>query len=147
MSNPQPNSGTRLFISSTLPFEQSANGFNLINFTQVRGVRLLGDLIRQHQTRERNIIDDPLVKIVRTGKLISPVFLLDIYRLKDDAGQAIFRQTFDSINAYSYKIIRPDNTGFCFIAKTNKDTDGLGDSSSMQSKIYEISLEAKPVYF
>lgn len=147
MSQPQTNSGTRFFICPVLPNVQTLDAYALLNFTQVRGVRLLGDVVREHQTRVRAVVDDEYVRTVRTGAMVLPVLALDIYRLPADAGQAIFKTAFDAPMAYTYKVVRPDGTGYYLTGKVIKDTNGVGDSAAMQITAYEISMETPPLPF
>lgn len=146
MNVPQTVSGTRLFISATLPLLDALAGYAPIVFTQIRGVRILGDIPISHQTRERNIMDSTAVKTVATGAMLYPVVPIEVYRI-NDAGQALLNNSINSMQAYTFKIERADGSGLYFQAKTLKKVIALGDSSNLHTKPFELAFDSLPIEF
>lgn len=146
MSNLQTNSGTRFYISPMVPFLKTLEAYNVLTFTQVRGMRVVGEAVREHQTRQRAVIDDVQVKTVRTGAVVLPILSIDVYRLANDAGQTLLRAAFDMASACTLKVLRPDGTGYFLTGKVIKDSEGA-DSSTLQVAAYQIATETIPLEF
>lgn len=126
MTTPIVMSGTKFSISAELPTTNDVAGFVALNWTQIRGVRVVNDLITRHRVVENAAIGER-PRMVRVGMEPSSL-LIETYRLADD-GQSMLRGAVDSNNDFSFRLIAPDGLTQYFTASITAIERGVGAAS------------------
>lgn len=125
---PFVSAGTKFLISESLPSMISRAGFEALSYTQVRGVRSVGDVGTQYRTG----MNDPIggIPSLRRGGLDAMSLQLELYSISD-AGQSLLKSTIDSPFSFSYRLEQPNGDIRYFTAIATSRLNGIGDTSSI----------------
>lgn len=145
MSLPVILSGTTLWVSSSKPVANTLVGFNALNFTQIRAVKVAGDIEKSWQTFQRFPIDGE--KVIQSRSFYSHTNITFEMLEIADAGQSLLKQSMESENAYSFKLLRNNNTGIYFTATGIKRRSGFGEGSALHTLTIELAIEDSPIDF
>ena len=142
MNTPIANAGTTLEISASLPSTYDKAGYDALAWTQVRGVRIIGDIGRQYRTSEYQSFDMPIPVQKKYG-LTGGSNNIEIIRISD-AGQDMLVAAVDG-GSHSFRVKTPDGLTFCFVADANSVLSGVGDASAAGDRKIAISYTRPPI--
>jgi hypothetical protein len=117
MSSPVVTAGTRIYISDAVPVTNDVPGFEALTFTQIKGVRMAGELGNSWQTRDEELIDDSQSTFKRKTFLAQVPFTLEVITLVGDAGQALLQVASGVIKDCSFKVERSDGGKRYFVGQ------------------------------
>lgn len=137
--------GSTLLVSAGLPMVESVAGYSGLNYTLVRGVKLIGDIGTQYATTVHNHIglERPYQRMSGLAELSVQVELIRF----SDPGQDIVRAAVGVKPGYSYCVRRPDGSELYFSAQINALMNGGFEPKSIAqqrctmaviSKIFEV---------
>lgn len=138
---PTISAGTTLSVSQSLPVVKTQSGFEALTFTQIRGVRSIGDFGKQHQTVDHSDIDSDFVYKKRVG-YSNGSLELELYKLIDD-GQVILKNAIDLDLSYSFKINETDGSIYYFTGMASRRLLGIGDSSAVANNKITIEIDSQ----
>lgn len=137
---PTVSTGTTFAVSKKLPETLDESGFSVLTYTQIRGVRSVGDISEQHQTAQRNPIGSMSYQ-QRVGTTSSDV-QLELYRIAD-AGQTMLRDAVKARTSYSYKLMEADGLVLYFTAGASSRTHGGITSGSLVDNKIKLDIDSK----
>jgi hypothetical protein len=140
---PTIGGGTTLSVCAALPPTYDQTGYQSLNYTQIKGVRSVGEIGEQFKTAENNMIGG-IPSMRKVGRAASNIGL-EVIRITDE-GQAILNAAMDATTSYSYKITRADGSALYFTgaASSRKWASITGNSlvgSKMQLEIDSRIIE------
>lgn len=141
MTTPIISNGSTLAVSTVLPASYDASGFAALTFTQIRGVRTVGDIGKQWRTAERNVAGAQRVDTVRAGGYASGSLQLELVRITD-AGQDALRAAIDATVSYSYRLTQPDGKTLYFSAAAISRQHGGFTAGSIADTKMTLSLDS-----
>jgi hypothetical protein len=128
-------------VSSTPPASFTLEAYQALAFTQVRGVRVIGSLVKQYQTATFAPLAGGVPRQRRVAR--APQSLqLDLYRL-DDAGQALLREAIDQDVPYSFRIFLRGLGDHFFTARASNRTLGLGSATDIAATSITLEIESE----
>jgi hypothetical protein len=131
------SAGTTFHVSDSAPVTRSVSEFETLTYTQVKGIRSIGDIGTQNETfLSRPLAGKP--SNVSVGKGAQSV-LLELYKGLQDGGQNILRSLPNTRFEYSFKVIQPDQSVHYFTATASSNAAGVGNGSQIADN--RISLE------
>lgn len=107
MSEPKATAGTKVYLSDQVPATNDLAGFSALNYTQIKGVRVAGEIGNNWQTRDNAPIEHEFVNRVKTNLMFSPI-QLEVITIVGDPGQAMLQEASGLDKTYSLKIDRAD---------------------------------------
>ncbi|HSH86890.1 MAG TPA: hypothetical protein VK958_06525 [Methylophilus sp.] len=146
MTSPQITAGTKIYISASLPALNAAADFVLLPWTQIRGVRLAGELGNVWETRDDKLIDKKFGTRVK-GVLMFNALPLEIILLAGDEGQAILLNASALVANYAFKIERADKGIRYFVAQVVTYVESQGnDGKSLFDAVASIEQQDVVVF-
>jgi len=141
---PQPISlaGSMLLVAPTRPATQTLAGYIALQYTQVRGVKLVGELGNQYATIPRNDIGIERPYQMMTGALAELSLQVELIRIADP-GQDILRAAVGLAPGYSYCARRPDGSEMYFSAEINALMNGGLDAKSVAEQRCTMAVTTK----
>lgn len=131
------SAGTTIHVSDAAPVSRTVSDFEALTYTQVKGVRAIGDIGTQNEVfLSRPIYGKP--SNVSVGKGYQSV-LLELYKGLQDGGQNILRALPNTRFEYSFKIVQSDNSVHYFTATASNNMAGVGTGNQIADN--RISLE------
>lgn len=141
MNNPFNNDGTLFYISSRLPVIENGSSFSALTYTQIRGVRSIGDLGGESIIQVNNFIGIHPQNMILGS---TPQTLqLELIKISDEGQTALKEADHDKIKR-SYKATQKDGTTYYFTGTVSSRLSGLVGladtkiSIELNSKIIEI---------
>lgn len=133
--------GSMLLVSTSLPVAQSASAYAVLEYTLVRGVKLIGEIGNQYATTSFNYIglERPYKRMSGLAELDVQVELIRV----SDAGQDILRGAVGSPQNYSYCVRRPDGSELYFSAQINALLNGGFDAKSVAQQRCTMAVVSK----
>lgn len=114
--------GSLLAVAPALPAAETAEAFAALTYTQIRGVKVIGEIGSQYATTANNAIG--LVRpYQRMTGLAEASIHIELYRI-NDPGQDMLRAAVGLASGYSYRATRPDGSKIYFTAQVNGLTNG-----------------------
>lgn len=141
MINAFNNDGTKFYISDRLPTTETQSNFELIPYTQIKGVRSIGDLGAQAQIQTNNFIG-VLQQNIIVGES-AQTLNLELIKI-DDAGQTAIKLADKDKVKRGYKVTQKDGSIFYFTGTVSSRLTGftgLADTKitvELNSTILEI---------
>lgn len=139
MINPFVNNGTLFYICASLPATYDSAGYAALIWTQMRGVRSVGDMGAAYETFDSNEIGG-IRHNKRTGKVDNTI-PLEVIKI-DDAGQTLLKAAFAAVASYSYKCLAVDGTLFYFTAGCSLRRQNSGQSGTIADIITSLELDS-----
>jgi hypothetical protein len=136
MINPFVNNGNLFYISSALPATYDNTGYSALAYTQIRGVKVIGDIGVNYETADFNIIGG-IRQNKKVGKQANRV-QIEVFKI-DDAGQTLLKALLSASVSYSFKVVLVDGTVYYFTAACSSRTNNAGESSNIH--ITRLTLE------
>lgn len=136
--------GSKLGVSLMAPVTMNKDGFAVLAYTSVRGVRSVGDIEQKWETTTHNLAnrDYPLVSKSRPGVIELPV---ELYLLAADPGQRLLLQAFGQDQAVSFRLVTPGLGPVYFAAQvTGRGRGGLA-AKSLLIRQMNLVLTAPPI--
>lgn len=127
--------GTTFYVSQTLPSSEDATLYAALPWTQIKGVRAIGDMVDAYQMLENRAIGKRPVKL-RSGSELSAI-TIEQYRMTD-AGQTILAGAMADYRSYAYKVVRPDDSVIYFTALASSKSQALSDGLSDSRIVLEL---------
>lgn len=137
---PTVSNGTTFAVCQARPATVDLAGFSALAYTQIRGVRSLGDIGKQYQTATANPIGAPRPYQRRTG-LAAATLPLELFRIADP-GQAILRAAVDASESYSYRRTSPDGATDYFTAKVSSRMGGGNSPGSIADTKVTLEIDS-----
>ena len=141
MSDINIAAGTTLSVCAALPETLTQAGYEALTFTQVKGVRSVGDIGKTHQTLENRTIGKVPYN-QRVGIDINTL-QLELFRI-DDAGQYLLRAAVDDADSYSYRVVAPGLTRY-FTAGCSARLPGTGDSKTICDTRVTLEIDSEVI--
>lgn len=140
---PTSLAGSTLAVSRSTPADVTAAGFSALSFTQIKGVKVVGELGTQYATTTRNYIGlaRPYQAMSGLAELSLQVELIRIA----DAGQDIIRAAVGVEPGYSYRATRPDGSLIYFTAQVNALMNGGFTSTSIAEQKCSMAVTSKVI--
>ena len=109
-------------MSLSTPITVSAAGFAALSYTQIKGVKVIGELGTQYATTTRNYIglERPYQAMSGLAELSVQIELIRIA----DPGQDVLRSMVGVDSACSFRAMRPDGSVIYFTAQANALMNG-----------------------
>jgi hypothetical protein len=136
MINPFVNNGNLFYISSALPATYDNAGYSALTWTQIRGIRSIGDIGVTYETIDYNVIDG-IRHNKKSGTLANSI-AVEVIKI-DDAGQTMLKTLIGLTSSYSFKCVTVDNTIYYFTAACSYRMANAGESSNIH--ITRLTLE------
>lgn len=144
MSNPFTNNGTRFYIASALPLTLTIAGYDLAIFTQIIGVRSIGEIGNTHEAIDFNTIGNIRYnKKMGKAALSIPIELINLA----GAGQSMINALVNTNAAAAFKIVATDNTTYYFTAECSSNLATRGDSSGVTSRKLILNVNSELIEF
>ena len=144
MSNPFTNNGTRFYIANALPLTLTIAGYNLAIFTQIIGVRSIGEIGNSHEAIDFNTIGNiRYSKKMGRAALSVPIELINLA----GAGQSMINALVNTNSASAFKIIATDNTTYYFTAECSSNLAVRGDSLIVSSRKLILNVNSELIEF
>ena len=140
MIDPFVNNGTLFYISASLPATYDSAGYAALAWTQIRGVRSIGDLGAAYETFESNVIGG-IHHNKRSGKAINTI-QLEVIKI-DDAGQTLLKSAFNSTASYSYRCVAVDGAIYYFTAGCSYRMNNAGQSATIADIKTTLELDSE----
>jgi hypothetical protein len=132
--NPTLASGTTFAVATALPATYDQAGFAALAYTQIRGVRAVGEIGKQWLTIPQNPIGSPRPTQRRVGLAAASV-PLELIRIAD-AGQSILRAAIDVVVSYSYRQTQSDGSLSYFTAAAiSRMNGGIASGGIADTKV------------
>ena len=140
---PTSLAGSTLAVSRATPVDVTAAGFAALSYTQIKGVKVIGELGTQYATATRNYIGltRPYQAMSSLAELSLQVELIRIA----DAGQDVLRSVVGLDSACSYRATRPDGSLIYFTAQANTLMNGGFTSTSIAEKKCNMAVLSKVI--
>lgn len=137
------SAGTKFWICAALPATYDANGFSALSYTQIRGVRQIGDIVQQYTTVLRDVIGEDVAYNQRLG--LGPASVnVEVVRI-DDAGQSILMASFASIQPCSYRLTRRSGASIHFTARMSDWSSGGFSRSSIADNKCTLQIDSNVI--
>lgn len=135
--------GSTLAMSLSTPVTVSAAGFEALSYTQIKGVKIIGELGTQYATTTRNYIglERPYQAMSGLAELSLQVELIRIA----DAGQDVLRSVVGINSACSYRATRPDGSVIYFTAQVNGLMNGGFTPTSIAEQKCNMAVLSKVI--
>lgn len=144
MSNPFTNNGTRFYIATGLPFFSTIEAYTILNFTQIIGVRSIGEIGNSHEAIDFNTIGNIRYnKKMGRAALSIPIELINLAGV----GQSMINALVNTNSAAAFKIISTDNTTYYFTAECSSNLASRGDSSVVTSRKLILNVNSELIEF
>jgi hypothetical protein len=141
MTSPATLVLTTVHVAAAAPAAFTLDGFQALTFTQVRGVRVIGNLVKQYQTATFTPLAGGLPRQRRVAR--APQSLqLDLYRI-EDAGQALMRAAIDQDAPYSFRIVIPSLGTHFFTARASNRALGMGSATDTAATSVTLEIESE----
>lgn len=139
MTGPITHVGTKFEISAQLPNTDTLAAYQMLTFTQIKGVRVIGNIGRINQVVDAGIMNKPGKRLTvgSEGQSI-PV---EIFHT-DDQGQQLLRAAIDSPMSYSYRITSPSGRVRYFQAFPSSVVDGGIEPQSIADQTVTLELDS-----
>ncbi|PIG31059.1 hypothetical protein CLU93_5411 [Janthinobacterium sp. 35] len=140
---PTSLAGSTLAVSQATPADVTAAGFAALSYTQIKGVKVVGEVGTQYATSTRNCIGlaRPYQAMAGLAELSLQVELIRIA----DAGQDVLRAMVGLESACSYRATRPDGSLIYFTAQVNGLMNGSFTSGSIAEQRCNMAVLSKVI--
>lgn len=142
MNMPFANAGTKLEISTELPETYDKAGYDALSWTQVKGVRIIGDIGKSYKTNTYHAFGMRMPTQKKYGPAEGSNNIEII--LVDDRGQEILLESIDG-GAHSYRVKKPNEKALCFTATTSSVMEGVGNAQSAADAKLAINYTTPPI--
>lgn len=139
---PTVSAGTKVEVSISLPVTLDQAGFEALAYTQVKGIRIVGDITKQYAKGEYQSLDMPFPVQRRYGFEAGSI-LIEMIRI-NDAGQSIMKSAIDG-GSYSYRITEPDGAKHYFTATAISRASGTGDPKALSDRKMTLAFDCQPI--
>ena len=135
--------GSTLAVAQATPADVTATGFATLSYTQVKGVKVLGEIGNQYATTLKNCIGmaRPYQTMSGLAELSVQVELIRIA----DVGQDVLRAVVGIDAACSYRVTRPDGSKIYFTAQVNGLMNGGFTSTSVAEQKCNLAVLSKVI--
>ncbi len=137
MNNVSISAGTKFYISASLPATYDLATISALTFTQINGIRAIGDIAMTYSVIENRPIGKPARN--ELGGLESASLPVEIYRFSD-AGQALVDVSVKSKTTCSYMLVEPDGTVQYFTAVISSRLKGVGTNKDLRDSRLTLQL-------
>lgn len=134
--------GSMLLVAPTRPGAQTLAAYAALEYTQVRGVKVVGELGNQYATVPRNHIGLVRPYQAMTGALAELSLQIELIRIAD-AGQDILRAAVGITPGYSYCARRPDGSELYFSGEMNTLMNGAFEAKSIAEQRCTMAVTSK----
>ena len=140
---PTSLAGSTLAVAQSMPADVTATGFAALSYTQVKGVKVLGEIGNQYATTLKNCIGmaRPYQTMSGLAELSVQVELIRIA----DVGQDVLRAVVGIDAACSYRLTRPDGSKIYFTAQVNGLMNGGFTSTSVAEQKCNLAVLSKVI--
>ena len=140
---PTSLAGSTLAVAQSMPTDVTATGFAALSYTQVKGVKVLGEIGNQYATTLKNCIGmaRPYQTMSGLAELSVQVELIRI----TDVGQDVLRAVVGIDAACSYRVTRPDGSKIYFTAQVNGLMNGGFTSTSVAEQKCNLAVLSKVI--
>lgn len=140
---PTSLAGSTLAVAQSMPTDVTAAGFAALSYTQVKGVKVVGEIGNQYATTVKNCIGmaRPYQTMSGLAELSVQVELIRIA----DVGQDMLRAVVGLDVAYSYRVTRPDGSKIYFTAQVNGLMNGGFTSTSIAEQKCSMAVLSKVI--
>lgn len=140
---PTSLAGSTLAVAQATPVDVTASGFAVLSYTQVKGVKVLGEIGNQYATTLKNCIGmaRPYQTMSGLAELSVQVELIRIA----DVGQDLLRAVVGIDAACSYRVTRPDGSKIYFTAQVNGLMNGGFTSTSVAEQKCNLTVLSKVI--
>ena len=135
--------GSTLAVSRATPSDVTAAGFAVLSYTQIKGVKLIGELGTQYATTMTNAIGQIRPYQAMTG-LAELSLQVELIRIAD-AGQDVLRAVVGLAAACSYRATRPDGSLIYFTAQVNGLMNGGFTPASIADQKCNMAVLSKVI--
>ena len=140
---PTSLAGSTLAVSRATPADVTAAGFAALSYTQIKGVKVVGELGTQYATSTRHHIG-----LVRPYQAMSGLAELsrhvELIRIAD-AGQDMLRTLVGLESACCYRVTRPDGSLIYFAAQVNSLMNGGFTPTSIAEQKCNMAVLSKVI--
>ena len=140
---PTSLAGSTLAVSRATPADITVAGFAALGYTQIKGVKVIGELGTQYATTTRNYIglERPYQAMSGLAELSLQIELIRIA----DAGQDVLRSVVGLESACSYRAMRPDGSLIYFTAQVNALMNGGFTPTSIAEQKCNMAVLSKVI--
>ena len=139
MINPFVNNGNTFYICDTLPATYDSAGYAALTWTQVRGIRSVGDLGVTYETIDYNVIGG-IRHNKKTGTLANSI-AIELIKI-DNTGQTMLKTLLGLTTSYSFKCLTMDGTLYYFTAACSYRMANAGESSNIHITKLTLDLDS-----
>ena len=140
---PTSLAGSTLAVSRSTPADVTAAGFAVLSYTQIKGVKVVGEIGNQYATTTRNHIG--LARPYQTMSGLAELSVqVELIRIAD-AGQDALRAAVGVDAACSYRAMRPDGSILYFTAQVNGLMNGGFTSTSIAEQKCNLAVLSKVI--
>ena len=140
---PTSLAGSTLAVAQSTPTDVTAAGFAALSYTQVKGVKVLGEIGNQYATTVKNCIGMARPHQTMSG-LAELSVQVELIRIAD-AGQDVLRAVVGLDVVYSYRVTRPDGSKIYFTAQVNGLMNGGFTSTSIAEQKCSMAVLSKVI--
>jgi hypothetical protein len=140
MINPFVNNGNLFYISASLPATYDNAGYSALSYTQVRGIKVVGDIGVNY-----DIVDFNVIGGIRHNKkvgLLANSIQIEVFKI-DDAGQSLLKVLLSASVTYSFKFLLVDGTAYYFTAACSYRGNNAGESSNIHITKLTLDLDSE----
>lgn len=137
------SAGTTFAVAAFLPAAYTEAGFAALTYTQIRGIKLIGDIVRQYETTKRDVIGEEVPYNQRTGRAAVSADV-EVIRITD-AGQAVLLAAFSALWSYSFRLTRRDGSVMYFTAKPSDWSSGGFSPSSIADNRCTLQIDSEVI--
>lgn len=143
MDNIFISAGSTIYVSTGSPINKTVDEFSALTYTQIRGIRAVGDLGTINETYQcRPLYGKPYNKSV--GKGVQSI-TFELYKNISDAGQSLLRGLCNTRFEYSFKVIDSANEISYFTATSSQNAAGIGNGSAIMDNRIALDLTSEVV--
>jgi hypothetical protein len=139
MINPFVNNGNTFYICATLPATYDSAGYAALAWTQIRGIRVIGDMGIAYDTIDMNVIGG-IRHNKKSGTLANSI-AIEMIKI-DDAGQTLLKALIDLTSSYSFKCLTVDGTIYYFTASCSYRMANAGESGAIHITKTTLDLDS-----
>lgn len=140
---PTSLAGSTLAVAQSTPTDVTAAGFAAISYTQVKGVKVFGEIGNQYATTVRNCIGMARPHQTMSG-LAELSVQVELIRIAD-VGQDMLRALVGIDPACSCRVMRPDGSKIYFTAQVNGLMNGGFTSTSIAEQKCNLAVLSKVI--
>jgi hypothetical protein len=140
MITPFVNNGNLIYISSALPATYDNAGYSALTYTQIRGIKVIGDIGVTYETADFNVIG-AVRQNKKVGKQANSI-QIEVFKI-DDAGQTLLKALLSASVSYSFKVLLVDGTIYYFTAACSARTSNAGESSNVHITRLTLDLDSE----